>query len=89
MPDPTPERVDAEAEADYVENADPNDINATRVICTITALARERDEALEVLHTLQLVVGLTAFKHPSQRAALQEAVDAASALLSRHGKGAR
>jgi hypothetical protein len=43
------------------------------------ALARELRDAL---NTLGLVVGLTAFKHESQRAVLQEALDASRQALT-------
>lgn len=40
-------------------------------------------ETYEALDTLVAVVGLTAFKHESQRAVLQEAVDLAIAALKK------
>jgi hypothetical protein len=43
------------------------------------ALARELRDAL---NTLGLVVGLTAFKHESQRAVLQQALDASRQALT-------
>jgi hypothetical protein len=40
-------------------------------------------DLLAALESLALVVGLTAFKHESQRAVLQEAVDLASAAIAK------
>jgi len=46
------------------------------------ALIAAAPELYESLTTLLLIVGLTAFKHESQRAVLQEAVDGAYRALS-------
>jgi hypothetical protein len=43
--------------------------------------ASERDRYRATLETLYAVVGLTAFKHESQRAVLQEAMDQAASTL--------
>lgn len=51
------------------------------------ATLREQNQVLrEALDTLVAVVGLTAFKHETQRAVLQEAVDGALKALGRERK---
>lgn len=57
---------------------------------TMKPLSHELDEARELvrelrdaLDTLGLVVGLTAFKHESQRLVLQEALDASRQVINK------
>ena len=47
------------------------------------ALIAAAPDLYEALETLTLIVGLTAFKHEAQRAALQEAMDKARAALTK------
>jgi len=48
-----------------------------------SCIACERDDLLEKLDQLTLVVGLTAFKHEDQRAVLQRALDEARAAIDK------